>query len=142
MTNPNITRITCHYGEKFEATLLGTADLKAAQKVVRAWSGPLFHGATYEIGHLNGNVTWGTWFDVATVFDVEVKAAHIRRMAKPTRQAKELFRAPVAVRVDAVKAPQVNQRDGKVPVKRQILHRGRTMTVTYWMKPELEERAA
>lgn len=122
----SLKHVVCRLG-RFEATLLANADMDTARTVIRRWGERLFRGATFEVTTIFGRCRTLTWPELARVFGVTVP-----KDWKPSKTAPAIARAPEP-KLEATRAP-VASRPGRVPVRKEILHRGRRFVVTYWTK--------
>jgi hypothetical protein len=142
-----VTAVTCHT-KRGETQIRRYAPLARAVRAVRAWATPLFRreDPTFTIHHVSGEVRWATPQEVGCLFDLVFRAprqpAKIRtQAARPAPQVaiEVLPTKPLPVESFPTLGPIKHaeaRADGKIPVRKQICHRGRTFAVTYWKTPE------
>jgi hypothetical protein len=139
----NVRCVRC-FTEHGEFTIMRAASFRHACRVVRAWASPLFRraGATFEIEGTNGGKR-GAWIqEVAKLFELELKASECKvqlatQAAQIAPPATIPAPAPIAIAVPCLPVtsePTAPRSDGRVPVRKTILHRGRSFAVTYWVK--------
>jgi hypothetical protein len=123
-----------------------------AAQVVRGWGSPGFEGATFALLWSNGEEWPVTYPNLAVMFGLRAPKARSSG-AKPAKPA--AAPAPTVPRIPAAKPHQrpptgraapappdtpptplggSQSQPGRRAVRKEILHRGRPMTVTYWVK--------
>lgn len=135
---PNVSSVSCALGS-YEARLLVYSDephVRRARRVLKAWKGRLFKGAVFRIWSRDATARVATWGEVAGLFGIEPT---MREVLAPVPA---VALAPVVVAPLAQVASTAKARPGRVPVQKEILHRGRRFVVTYWVKETDDMRKA
>jgi predicted lipid-binding transport protein (Tim44 family) len=102
--NTTINKITCTVG-RYEGSIGRYSNDIRAKRVVKAWGGPLFKGAAFEVIDLNGSRKFVDYIALASLYGLTVSRRHVTEAAA-ARAERLNPRAAPAPAAPAAPAPE------------------------------------